>query len=303
MPRENHFTVTSKKDLFRKRLSRLGNFRRIPFTTSLKILFFYLKKRIKASTSENENLLNYYFLTLINCDCYSNKIDDVYFYFRNNRNIQFVARKNGSSDLEVFNQVWGRKEYEKSCELLKNNNETQRQYNIIDAGGNAGYTALYFNDCFPGAKIVSIEPDEDNYEILQRNIRMNNIKNIIPLKFGLWDKTINLKVDRNYGDGREWGIRVLETNEDTGLQGISLPDLLKRYQIEQIDLLKIDIEGAETKVFNNKEHVREFLSITKILAIEIHDESISRNFVYGILKENNFLYFNFSDLTIAYKSR
>ncbi len=224
------------------------------------------------------------------------------FCFQTADKIKFIARRNESSDLEVFNQVWGRQEYAKATEIAKANIANGAQMKIIDAGANVGYTSLFFHDDLPASLIYAIEPDEDNFLMLKKNIALNNAQNIVPLKFGLWDHSCNLKVDRAYRDGREWSIQVMETDEETGLRGIDIHDLLNKFHIKEIDLLKIDIEGAESYLFRDVNYANSFLSKTKLLAIEIHDENVSRDFICQTLKENNFLHFDFNDLTIAYRN-
>lgn len=298
---ENYFTARSWSSLFLKRMSRIRNFRRVPIASGIRILFSYCKKFFGVPLSEEEKDLNYYFLTLINCDCTSMSIEPDYYYFQSADKIKFTARRHSSSDLEVFNQVWGRKEYTKATNILKNTTGNGSKMTIIDAGANAGYTSLFFYHDFPNSVIYSIEPDEGNYSVIKKNIEINSAERIVPLKFGLWDRTCNLMIDRTYRDGKEWSIQVVETSDDSELKGISVKDLMQAHHIDEIDLFKIDIEGAESYLFKDTDAANFFLSKTKVLAIEIHDENISRDFVRELLTENNFTYFDFNDITIAYR--
>jgi len=265
-------------------------------------LFSYCKKFFGMPLSEQEKGLNYYFLTLINCDCFSISIQPDAYLFQSSGKIKFTARRNSSSDLEVFNQVWGRKEYAKATTILKSKMVNNKRATIIDAGANAGYTSLFFYQDFPDARIYSIEPDAGNYSMIEKNIALNHASQITPLQFGLWDRSCNLMVDRSYRDGREWSIQVIETNEESDLKGISVTDLMEQHDIDEIDLFKIDIEGAESRLFKDAGYANRFLSKTKVIAMEIHDENVSREAVYQLFRENNFSYFEFNDLTIAYKN-
>ena len=173
---------------------------------------------------------------------------------------------------------------------------------IIDAGANVGYCTVFFNTVFPDAKIIAIEPDVDNFSVLLKNTEFNNLKNVICLQAGLWSSLTNLKIIRDYADYREWAIRVEGCDEETGLKGISFESLFSEYNIEDIDLLKIDIEGSERYLFDDALKVENFLKRTKVIAIEIHDELASRDRIYQLLIANSFVIansFDFSDLTIA----
>ena len=69
----------------------------------------------------------------------------------------------------------------------------QKQYNfkfdfepklIIDAGANIGYASVYFAIKYPNAKIIALEPSEENFQLLQRNVR--NYPNVTPVQCALW---------------------------------------------------------------------------------------------------------------------
>src|SRR4051812_5012592 len=74
-----------------------------------------------------------------------------------------IAIRNNSSDWTVFKQVFIWKEYEYPVPFIP--------ATILDAGANVGYAALWFNRKFPNAKIISLEPENSNFEILLKNTR------------------------------------------------------------------------------------------------------------------------------------
>ena len=268
----------------------------------MRLLLMYEKKMAGIAGSERDKQENYYFLSLINCDSDSSRIRKEEYEFTTRKGIRLLARKEPSSDLEVCNQVWGRQEYQLAVDLVRKNPSDGR-LTIIDAGANVGYTSLFFFRNFPGSKIYSIEPDEGNFSMMRRMIEMNDAgDNIIPLKFGIWSHRCNLKVDRSFRDNREWSIRVEESDTDTGLKGTHLLDILSDYAIEKIDLCKIDIEGAERYLFADEAGAATWLSKVQVLAIEIHDEYVSREELYRILRANGFTWSEFNDLTIACKA-
>jgi FkbM family methyltransferase len=299
---KSYFSISEKQSLFSKRLQRIRNFSRIPYPMLARLLLMYAKKIAGIAGSERDKQENYYFLSLINCDSDSSRIGKEEYEFKTRSGIRLLARKEPSSDLEVCNQVWGRREYQLATDLVGKNPSGER-LTIVDAGANVGYTSLFFFRNLPGSKIYSIEPDEGNFSMMRRMIDLNNAgDDIIPLKFGIWSHRCNLKVDRSFRDNREWSIRVEEADTDTGLEGANLLDIITDHGIEKIDLCKIDIEGAERYLFADEANAASWLSKVRILAIEIHDEYVARDHLYGILRANGFTWFEFNDLTIANKA-
>lgn len=143
---------------------------------------------------------------------------------------------------------------------------------IIDAGANIGLASIYFSNRFPEAKIFAIEPEESNFKMLSMNVAPYH--NIKPIHAALWNenKEINL-VDPGFGN---WGFMTQENDgkeEKFGeqchtVQGMTVEAIMKAWEIEHIDVLKIDIEGAEREVFYDPslwiEHV-------DALVVEIHE--------------------------------
>ena len=137
--------------------------------------------------------------------------------------------------------------------------------NIIDLGGNIGLTSAYLASKFPKAKIVTVEPEASNFEMLKVNIAP--YPNIVPVNKGVFHKECYLKII-NEGTAN-CCFRLEESEEPTSIHAISIPSLMQQYGMETIDILKMDIEGGERYLFNEQAH--EWLSKVKILMIELHD--------------------------------
>lgn len=137
--------------------------------------------------------------------------------------------------------------------------------NIIDLGGNIGLTSAYLASKFPQAKIVTVEPEASNFEMLKVNVAP--YPNIIPVNKGVFHKECYLKII-NEGTANNC-FRLEESEEPTSIYAISIPSLMQQYGMDTIDILKIDIEGGERYLFSEQAH--EWLSKVKILMIELHD--------------------------------
>jgi FkbM family methyltransferase len=116
---------------------------------------------------------------------------------------------------------------------------------IIDIGANIGNYTLALKRAYPNSVVHSFEPNSINFNRLIRNISLNEFKNIKVNQLGLSDKKGELKL---YFDDKNMGAATLAENVGSKHESIIL-DTLDNYcssnNINNIDLLKIDIEGGE----------------------------------------------------------
>ncbi|WP_396167557.1 FkbM family methyltransferase [Flavobacterium sp.] len=192
-----------------------------------------------------------------------------------------------SSDLLTFHQVFTFKEYDINFGFIPKI--------IIDAGANIGLAAVYFNRKYPNAKIIAIEPEKSNFEILKMNCK--HYKNIYLHKRALSSQsnlTLNV-IDKGYGN---WGF-VTEIDSDESFENIvdtvitiTIDEILNENSLEYIDLLKIDIEGGEKLLFES--NYENWIPKTKCIVIELHDgiKMGSSNSFFKAISRFNFSYHN-----------
>lgn len=169
-----------------------------------------------------------------------------------------------TSDRYVFEQIFLDDDYALSADL-------QPRF-IVDAGANVGYASIYFANRYPEAEIVAIEPDAANFQILCENVKP--YPKIRPLRAGLWGKVGTLSVDNSLGS---WASTVAEAHSDDTtekdsacrVKAVTVDDILLTTGHKRIDVLKIDIEGAEKEVFSAP--CQSWLLLTDVLIIELHD--------------------------------
>ena len=168
----------------------------------------------------------------------------------------------GTTDIEVYKQVLLDQEYNFALPSVPKV--------IVDAGANIGLAAVYFANKFPGAAIFALEPEETNFRLLQLNA--SPYPQIRPLHVALWNenKPINL-FDEN---GGHCGFRTRETEPQNGrqvgtVQAVTLDALMKENKIDNVDLLKVDIEGAEIEVFKSSSN---WINRVKVIMAELHEQ-------------------------------
>ncbi len=118
---------------------------------------------------------------------------------------------------------------------------------VVDAGAHAGIFSLMASQW--AERVISIEASRVNFDLLKLNVDRNHIENIDPRNLALWSKTgemLDLDATVDSGCGRVHD-DSLHDERGNRVESISLDDLIK--EIGPIDLLKIDIEGAEYETF------------------------------------------------------
>ncbi|GAA4376971.1 hypothetical protein GCM10023186_11350 [Hymenobacter koreensis] len=215
------------------------------------------------------------------------------------RTLRAFTRLGVSSDLQVLQQVWEHREYAAVTNYMRKHADCNGALRIIDAGANVGYTALYLGNTFPNAQIISIEPESSNFRQLSRNVTASGLANVEPLQAGLWQRRAHLEVGRDFRDHREWSFYVRESHHATDLMGYGVRQLAAERDWTCIDLLKIDIEGAERYLVETDELAAELLENTRFIAIEIHDEFNIRPRIYECLRRHGFEFFENGELTIG----
>jgi FkbM family methyltransferase len=116
---------------------------------------------------------------------------------------------------------------------------------IVDAGANIGLASILFANRFPQAKVFAIEPEHDNFNLLADNTR--SYDNIVPLQAALWGENTTIHLT-DPGDGA-WGFMTEPAGEGHAVTAITVDRLMRDNGIDHIDILKVDIEGAEKEVF------------------------------------------------------
>ena len=140
---------------------------------------------------------------------------------------------------------------------------------IIDAGANIGLTSLVFANRFPDAKIIAVEPELSNYEVLLKNTA--SYDNVVAIQAAVWSAngTVDI-VDPGLGN---WGFQVgsvagRESKSVMTCRGMTIDKIMSDHGIDFIDILKMDIEGGEKEVFEDAD---KWIGKIGILTVELHD--------------------------------
>lgn len=157
---------------------------------------------------------------------------------------------------------------------------------IYDCGSNVGLSILYFKKKYPLAQIKCFEADENIADYLEKNLAKNKVNdNVIIHKKAVWIDENGIEMNLEGADAGS----IIGNGEKKLINSLRLKDLLA--QETEIDMLKMDIEGAETQVIKD---CADELYKCKNIFIEYHDyqglpQSLAE--ILSILEKNNFRYF------------
>ena len=113
---------------------------------------------------------------------------------------------------------------------------------VVDAGAYPGDYALFAaRKDGKNGRIIAFEPDAKNRKILMRNIKKQGLKNVIIVSKGLWNKNTTL----NFKSSDGLHSTLYSKNAAESIEVVKLDYILKKLKIKKIDVLKMDIEGAE----------------------------------------------------------
>lgn len=140
---------------------------------------------------------------------------------------------------------------------------------IIDCGSNIGMSIIYFKMLYPNSRILAFEPGEEPFACLKENIKNNNLQNSVQaIKAALANKEGTVQF---FYDPSNPGSLVMSTKQERMQKQRRNVEatLLSKHIGEDVDFLKMDIEGAELEIMEELSSSGK-LSHIKQMAIEYH---------------------------------
>ena len=168
----------------------------------------------------------------------------------NTKNILGIKYKYFTNDCMASNSIGLNKEWEPHIRKFTNlYNSLYNIKNIIDIGANFGYhTLLFSREC--SINVYAFEPQTQNFNLLEDNIKNNNIKNIILYNYACGDKNCEVKMPI-YNINQTINMGDITPNIGFINNNFSITKSILLDEIifpSKIDLIKIDVQGWEKKV-------------------------------------------------------
>lgn len=128
---------------------------------------------------------------------------------------------------------------------------------VVDLGANAGvFTTLA---AIHGKRVIAVEAQSGFVRIIESNLENNRCRDKVSVALGL--------IGAGSGLFREGSERKAASHWGDEPPPLSLGKIIERYELEQIDFLKVDIEGSEFDLLSD---AAVWLSRVRRLAMEVH---------------------------------
>jgi FkbM family methyltransferase len=181
----------------------------------------------------------------------------------------------GSSDETVIKQIFVQEQYDLKWlkrgpelqEFARRRTESGMRPLVIDGGANIGASAIHFVAKVPSVRVVAVEPDRGNFDLLCMNVG------------GLEVEAVRAAMSATAGRSRvldtgggHWAYRTHVSSEAADAQSVPHVTVNEIYEAHCAGffpfIVKIDIEGAESDLFSSN---TEWLARTPLLIVELHD--------------------------------
>lgn len=119
---------------------------------------------------------------------------------------------------------------------------TIKNATVIDCGAFIGDTTLLFNQILSPKKIIALEPDPINFKHLKQNLKANNLNHVLVLQtaVGSSKKTASVILSGTAGAH----LSSIKSKQHS-VSVDTIDHLVKKYNFQNIKLIKMDIEGSE----------------------------------------------------------
>jgi FkbM family methyltransferase len=164
----------------------------------------------------------------------------------------------GSVDVEVFNQVIVDQELALKLD--------PPPATILDAGANIGISVRTFARQWPAARILAVEFEPGNVRMLTRNCA--HLPQVTVAPVALWYGSEWVQVADPAADAHSFSVMGATPERSGAVRAYGVRALMEQQGWSTIDLVKLDIEGAEREVLAAS---AEWLPYVRYLVVELHD--------------------------------
>lgn len=168
-------------------------------------------------------------------------------------------------DKAVLKEVWITNLYGKHSFDIKEKDV------VVDIGAHIGMFAIYAAHKAKNGKVISFEPFIKNYELLESNAKINNLKNLKTQNVAVGKKNgqqrLYLSPDNNTG-GHSLYLKTENNDSFVDIPTISYNSMIENYKLDKIDYLKLDCEGAEYDILFNAS--KQAISKIEKIVMECH---------------------------------
>ncbi|WP_256011602.1 FkbM family methyltransferase [Desertivirga xinjiangensis] len=161
-------------------------------------------------------------------------------------------------DLLIFNEVFVEKQYNLPI-------SDEKLDTIIDLGANVGFSSLFFIKKYNPSKLILVEPSEKNLTVAKLNLNYWIGTN----QCHFYMAAVHYKKGTVYLDESlaPYNFKTNTTGSSGAVNTVTIPQIMHEHGLNTVDLLKIDIEGAESYLFQQD---TDWLRSIRTIVIELH---------------------------------
>jgi len=155
-----------------------------------------------------------------------------------------VALRPFTADLHILHEIWDFHVYDPPAI------QSIRPRIILDVGAHIGLYSLYAATAFHPERIIAVEPEPGNFQLLVRNLQLNNLRNVVAIEAALVGHTREVSLFQSMSNSGGHSI-VRESGHSIMVRGLSTHDLFEAVAVDRVDFMKMDCEGAEFEILLN----------------------------------------------------
>ena len=185
------------------------------------------------------------------------------YFCRIDNQLRYIFHRTSDGELDIFYEIFWDRIYNLPQSYFD-------QFNlIVDLGSYTGLSAIFFLSKSKSAKVICVEPETGNYELLLVNLELEILEGrIIPVQAAVSDSEGHVSI--NLAPLKYNNSIYKAARDGDSVDSLSLNGLFSKLRIDHIDLLKIDIEGSEKFLFAAE---TQWLEKVDHVIIEIHSET------------------------------
>ncbi len=187
-----------------------------------------------------------------------------------------------TADIAYGITINGSVEEEETILVEKILKQFPENYTLLDIGANTGYYGIMSAHMFPSSRVYSFEPIQEHCDLIHESAYLNKISNIDINQYALGNTDENTEI-YYAGSGTTLIEGFTKSHKKVKISVKKLDDVVKEKDIQDINFIKIDVEGFELEVLKG---AKETLNLFKpVVFSEICHTKDGNN---GLFKNENF---------------
>lgn len=204
-----------------------------------------------------------------------------------------LTLRDNPSDVRTFAEVFLRQAY---LPLVTGLTEAPRSW--VDVGAHIGLTALLFSAHFPDARGICIEPVTESVELLRENLCQNGLScsaiqaavadsdgTALVYKSKWWSSCTTTAAVRDGRFGNAQRPEHAHLAPEEKVATVTIDTVLARANLDTIDILKFDAEGAEAVVFGQP---RSWMKRVRRIGLDLHSRYVDGPKIIAVMRSSGF---------------